>query len=117
MYDEAIAPRQKMMPLRGASAEDVAALGHAYEVGGIRGARRWELEWHKEGSTRPVYSLLRIVILYARLGEKDQAFEWLEKGYEQHYPDMAFVKVSPWWDNLRSDPRYQDLLRRMNFPP
>ncbi len=53
---------------------------------------------------------------YARLGEKDQAFEWLEKGYEQRAGGMAFLKAYPGFDPLRSNPRYQDLLRRMKFP-
>ena len=105
MYDEAIAALQKGMTLSGDFTEkDVVALGYAYEVEGIRGAWRWELEWHKEKSTRPVRSQFRIARSHALLGEKDQAFEWLENAYEQHYPDMAFVKVSRWWDNLRSDP-------------
>ena len=116
MYDEAIAARQKSMTLQGESPEDVAALGHAYEVGGIRGAWRWQLERLKERSTREDIFPVAFARAYALLGENDQAFEWLEKGYEQHYPLMAYVKGDPGFDNLRSDPRYQDLLRRMNFP-
>ncbi|MGI8469996.1 MAG: TPR end-of-group domain-containing protein [Pyrinomonadaceae bacterium] len=57
-----------------------------------------------------------IALIYNGLGERDKTFEWLEKGYEQHDPKMAFLKVEPKWNNLRSDSRFQDLLRRVGFP-
>ena len=56
--------------------------------------------------------------IYTGLGDKDQAFQWLEKAFEER--DTAWfpmIKVSPMSDPLRSDPRFQDLLRRLNFPP
>jgi hypothetical protein len=49
------------------------------------------------------------------LGEKDQAFEWLEKAYEEHF--MIGIKVNPVFDPPRSDPRFTNLLRRMNLQP
>jgi hypothetical protein len=58
-----------------------------------------------------------VAVVYAGLGEKDRAFEWLERAYKGHDNDMSFLKVDPPLDPLRSDPRFQDLLRRMNFPP
>jgi hypothetical protein len=58
-----------------------------------------------------------IALIYMGLREKDKAFEWLEKAYEDRDTHMANVKVDPWLDPLRSDPRFQNLLRRMNFPP
>jgi len=55
--------------------------------------------------------------IYAALGEKDQAFEWLEKAYEGREGTLGGLKVNPKMDNLRSDPRFSDLLRRLNFEP
>jgi hypothetical protein len=51
------------------------------------------------------------------LGEYDQALEQLEKLVTQHEPLAVFLQVSPWYDPVRSHPRFQALLKRMNFPP
>ena len=56
-------------------------------------------------------------IIYAGLGDKDRAFEWLEKGYDERPSDMPNLKVDPRMEPLRSDPRHQELLRRMGLPP
>ena len=54
--------------------------------------------------------------LYARLGEKDQAFEWLEKAYAERSDGLLRLKEDLGFDNIRSDPRYADLLRRIGLP-
>jgi hypothetical protein len=54
--------------------------------------------------------------IYAALGQKEEAFGWLETGYQQRANWMVLLKVDPLFDDLRSDPRFQDLMRRMNFP-
>jgi len=55
-------------------------------------------------------------IMYGLLGEKDRAFAWLERGYRERDAAYSALNVDPCWDPLRSDPRFRDLLRRMNFP-
>ena len=58
-----------------------------------------------------------IAVVYAGLGNKDKAFEYLEKAYNERSPDLPwFLKADLRMDTLRSDPRFQDLMRRMNFP-
>jgi tetratricopeptide (TPR) repeat protein len=54
--------------------------------------------------------------IYARLGEKDQAFALLEQAYHDHAEDLLNLKTDPDFTGFRSDPRFQDLMRRMNFP-
>ena len=115
MYDQEVAAWQKRMTLSGEKPEDVTALGRAYKVGGIRGAWRWDLE-RLERLPRDEYAAIDFAIRYASLGEKDKALDWLEKGYEGHAPLMVLIKADPSYDSLRSDPRFQDLLRRMKFP-
>jgi TolB-like protein/DNA-binding winged helix-turn-helix (wHTH) protein/Tfp pilus assembly protein PilF len=53
---------------------------------------------------------------YVGLGEKDQAITWLERAYEEHDQYMVYIASYPGFDPLHSEPRFQDLLRRMNFP-
>jgi hypothetical protein len=55
--------------------------------------------------------------IYAALGERDQAIEWLEKGYEERSGAMILLKSDPLWDDFRPDPRFQDLLRRVGLTP
>jgi hypothetical protein len=66
-------------------------------------------------STERYVSPYNIATVYNGLGELDEALAWLERGYEQRDLRMSFLKVEPKWNNLRSDPRFQDLLRRVGF--
>ena len=88
-------------------------MGRAYSESGPKGYWMWRLERLKSRYDRYPATTARY---YAQIGDKDQAFAWLEKAYEKHDSPMFRLKVQPWWDPLRSDPRFQDLLRRMNFP-
>src|SRR5262249_7978119 len=54
-----------------------------------------------------------VAVLYARLGDKDRAFSWLERAYASRTFELLFLEVGPEWDNLRGDPRFEDLLRRI----
>ena len=56
-----------------------------------------------------------LVPAYLAVGDKDRAFECLEKGYAEHANPMAGLKLDPMYDPLRSDPRFQDLLRRVRL--
>ena len=62
----------------------------------------------------PSYVVARI---YAAMGDKDEALRWLETAYKERAAWMVVLKVDPRFDYMRSDPPFQDLLRRMNFPP
>jgi len=112
-YEDAIEARRKAMNLSGSPPEKIAAIDSAYTESGPDGYWRW----HLEGLTGQYDRYPTVTaILYARLGDKDQAFAWLEKAYEQHDGPLYLLKVGSSWDPLRDDPRYHDLLRRMNYP-
>jgi len=112
-YEDAVRARQKEMTLSGSPPEKVAALDSAYAESGPEGYWRLYLESSKgRHDSYPTWTAL----FYAQLGDKDQAFTCLEKAYEKHDGPIYLLKVSPWWDPLRDDPRYDDLVRRMNFP-
>jgi len=56
-----------------------------------------------------------IALIYNGLDERDKTLQWLERGFEQRDVKMVFLKVEPKWNNLRSDSRFQDLVRRVGF--
>ena len=70
----------------------------------------------KELSKHLYVSPYGIAIIYAGLNDKDQAFEWLERAYDQRGSYMTLLKVDTVFDNLRLHPRFKALLKRMNLP-
>ncbi len=58
----------------------------------------------------------RIALVHAWRGERDSAFEWLERAYARHDLELRWLKIDPFLRNLRADPRYTALLRKMNLP-
>jgi tetratricopeptide (TPR) repeat protein len=64
----------------------------------------------------PTVSAYNIACVHAYRGEKDLAFGSLEAAYQQHLPDLIVLKIDPLLANLRSDPRYHALVRKMNLP-
>jgi TolB-like protein/DNA-binding winged helix-turn-helix (wHTH) protein/Flp pilus assembly protein TadD len=118
MYNEAIAEFKKALPLRGISEVGFlrAGLGHIYAVSGKKTEARKLLAELKQLSEQGYVPAPGLALIHAGLGEKDEAFAWLEQGYEQRAFQMQWIKIEPRWDSLRSDPRFQELIRRMGFP-
>jgi len=73
------------------------------------------LDYWTERATQEYVPPTSFAVIYAYLGDKDQAMRWLEEGYKEHDFLMTSLNVAPEWDPLRDDPRFQDLLRRMNL--
>jgi TolB-like protein/Flp pilus assembly protein TadD len=115
-YESAIAEYQKGRSASGGSVHLLAALGRAYAAAGKRRKALKILGELKELSKRRYVSASFVASIYVALGEKDQALEWLEKGYRDRDAAMVGLNWVPTFDPLRSDPRFEDLLRRMNFP-
>jgi len=91
-------------------------LGHAFTVTGNSSEAHKILNQLKEQSARSYLSSYCIAEIYLGLADKDHAFEWLEKAYEERARMLVMLKVEPRLDPLRSDTRFQNLLQRMNFP-
>jgi tetratricopeptide (TPR) repeat protein len=94
---------------------NISAIRKAYQKGGETEFWKKVLEVSKKEWENGNGSMEDIAVIYAKLGEKDKSFEWLERGYQEHRPWLNSMKTNPKWDNLRSDPRFNDLLRRMNL--
>jgi len=116
MYPEAIAEFQRAREL-GDNYMCIFGLGLAEAASGNRSKALQRISELHELSQRTYVSPLPIAVIYAALGEKDQAFEWLEKAYQERSAFMVLIKVHGFFDNLRSDPRYKDFLRHVGLPP
>jgi len=97
--------------------DSIAELAHAYAAAGMRSEALRLLSELQRRSKRRFVPSWTFALIYAGLGDKDQAFRWLDKGFDERPSDMSLLKVDPRWATLRSDPRYPDLLRRMDLPP
>ncbi len=119
MYEQAVAGFQKGLTLGGGSewAITMAGLGHAYAVSGRKDDAGKVLNQLKQLARQRYISAYNMALIYAGLGEKDLAFTWLEKAYEERPFDLSYIKAEPRMDSLHSDPRFQDLLRRIGLPP
>jgi serine/threonine protein kinase/tetratricopeptide (TPR) repeat protein len=115
MYKEAIAEWQKSLLLDG-DLRRSDLIGRAYSRSGYNGAIQAWLDDLISQSTHHYVSAFGVAEMYARLGEKDHALEWLEKGYQARDADMVDLGTEPSFDFLHSDPRYADLLRRVGLP-
>jgi serine/threonine protein kinase/Tfp pilus assembly protein PilF len=115
MYDEAIVEAQKAIELSGRNTVAIATLGYIYALARRRDEARKVLDDFLALSKKEHVSSFYVAIVYACLGQKDQAFEWLEKAYEERDVYLSQLKVFPLFDNLRSDPRYKALLKKMNL--
>jgi DNA-binding winged helix-turn-helix (wHTH) protein/tetratricopeptide (TPR) repeat protein len=116
MYKEAIAEFQRAITISPDDLRVVSLLAHAYAVSGKTNKAQRVLAELKEQSKRRYISPFNIAIIYVALGEKDQAFEWLEKAYDERSLWMVFLKVDPRLDSLRATPDFANLLRRMGLP-
>ena len=114
---EAIPEYQKAIELSQGDSDPTASLAHAYATTGRKAeALKILREWQRQSQTSYV-SPYMIATVYAGLGDKDKAFEFLEKAYQERSPDLPyFLRADLRMDSLRSDPRLQDLMHRMNFP-
>jgi len=98
------------------SAEPYATIGYVYGRMGRAADARKVIADLQEQSKKGYVAPTNFAKVYIGLGDKDQAFAWLEKGYQQRDYWMAFLNGDPMFDSLRSDPRFQDLVRRIGFP-
>lgn len=116
VFEEAIAEFEKAANLSGRHPIYLAGLGHGYALSGQRDEALKTIEELQQISNQAYVPARGIAEIYIGLGDKDQAFAWLDKALKQRNGWLIHVKGNPRYVSMRSDPRFQDLLRRMNFP-
>jgi len=116
MHDAAVAELTEARRLSGCNPNYLGSLGYAYA-----GARKSD---HALGIAKELQELFPkpypiaywMAMIYSNLDDKDEACRWLEIGYAERSAHMIYLYIDPRFDKLRSDPRFQSLMRRMNFP-
>ncbi|HWZ81756.1 MAG TPA: winged helix-turn-helix domain-containing protein [Terriglobales bacterium] len=113
----AIAEFQEAVRLSGGTPLQLALLSRAYGCAGeMENGHRVLADLRALGKQSYVMPYW-LALAYSGLNEKDEALRWLNEGCTNHAAWMTYLGVDPRWDSLRSDSRFHDLLRRMNFPP
>ncbi len=117
-YPEAIAAMKSAVLHSGNHPRMVASLAHAYAVSGrTEDARKILDELHAISEQKYLPALIDVGLAHAALGEKEIAFEWLEKAYRERTALLVWLYPDPLADPLRSDPRFNDLMRRIGLNP
>jgi len=94
----------------------VASLGYIHALSGKRAEADKMLAELIERAKTEYVNPYDIAFVYAGLGEKEKAFAWLEIAFQERTIAIVSLKVDPYWDSLRTDPRFTDLLRRVGLP-
>lgn len=114
-YEQAGVAFERAASLLSDSLEGSWMLGQLYATSGKQGEARAILDGLVEQSKNRYVSPCGIAMIYAALGDKNEAFRWLEKAYEMHDGEVFNLKVEPRLDSLRAHARFQELLSRIGF--
>jgi tetratricopeptide (TPR) repeat protein len=117
MYEKWIAHQRKAwFQFRGQ--DDVGLrLERAYREGGYPAAQREMIAFYEEGAQRGQMASAALAINYVKAGDKEKALFWLQKAFESHTRDLIYLNVEPEYDPIRSDLRFQEIVRRIGLPP
>jgi TolB-like protein/Tfp pilus assembly protein PilF len=121
MFSQAIETRRRGLLLAGRNPERVSnsmkRMSDGLAASGSKGYWKAaiDLALDRPGGVDEGPNPVDVASLYSKLGETDKVFEWLEKGFRERRSFMIWMKVEPAWDNIRSDPRFVDLVRRMGL--
>ena len=115
MFREAIAEQQQVLTLSG-NPDLAAAIGEDYRKSGYTGVLQSWLAGLKEVSKQRYVSPYNIAQIHARLQEREQALSWLDQALKEHDCQLSYVKVDPVFDDIRADPRFQQVVLRLGMP-
>ena len=113
-YEKAIAALQEQFKLEGRT-QGADAIGQSYKRAGFGAALQTMIEIDEKSSSQD-YDPFEVATAYSLLGNKDRAFVWLDKAVEARSNFVLSLNVDPTWDNIRSDPRFEELVRRIGLP-
>jgi tetratricopeptide (TPR) repeat protein len=114
-YDEGIAELQKAIALAENVVVPIGLLGYSYGRTGRKSEALRILDELEELSKRRYVTPFARALTYLGLGD-ERLFDALEDAYQHRAPSLPFLNVQAWWDDVRAHPRFQDIIRQMNFP-
>lgn len=115
LFAEAIAELEKAARLSERDTVCLAALGRAYAGSGQRDRAQQILARLRGRSKQRYIPSLSLAVVELALGENDRAFDLLDKAYEERSSWLVSLKIDPWFDGIRTDPRYMDLVQRVGL--
>jgi tetratricopeptide (TPR) repeat protein len=115
-YQKALRELQLALALSGNETSFKAELGNAYAVAGKKTEALAILHELLQMSAQRYVSPYSIALVYVGLGDRDQAFQWLDKAYDEHSVRLINIAVHPRLTGLRSDPRFTALVKRIGLP-
>lgn len=116
-YEEAVAELYRAKELSGGSTEPVTQLGYALAKSGRREQAQATLEELRLLAAENYVPDYGFAMIHNGLGQKDEALRHLEKSFQEREVNITFIKIDTRWDGLRTEPRFQDLLRGVGFKP
>jgi len=115
MFPEAIGELRKALELSGGDSDELAALGQSLAASHQDAEARNILGQLQERSKQTYVQPMWIAIIRLALGEKDPAFDWMQRAYEDRSSWLVYLKIDPYFDSVRAEPRFTDLLRRVGL--
>ncbi len=115
-FDEAIAELQQPVQISGGSPLSLAALAYAHARAGHRAEALSLLNRLRALAQSRHVAAIYFAGVYTGLGDKDQALNWLQKAYEERSDYLVYIQLEPTFDPLHDDPRFRELVRRLNLP-
>jgi TolB-like protein/Tfp pilus assembly protein PilF len=109
---KAVDELQKALQMDTANSEQAELVNEIYNKSGINGILNWRIELQLQN---PNASPLSIARYYSILDQKEEALEWLEKAVDNNYPDVADINTNPDYDRIRSESRFQALIKKMGL--
>jgi tetratricopeptide (TPR) repeat protein len=116
MYKQSIDELKKALSVSENNVEILSSMAHVYAASGNKAEAQQILKKVNELSKQEHVDPYFVALIYLGLGQKDQAFEWLEKAYDHRSMMLNWLNIEPRLDSIRSDPRYQQFGRRIGLP-
>ena len=115
-YSQALPELQKALELSGEGSQELSGLGQFYAASHREKEARKIIDDLKQRSQQTYVQPMWIAGIYAALGSPNEAFEWLQKAYDDRSVSLVYLRIDPVFQPLRSDPRFADLLGRLRLP-